>query len=107
MLLILRINSSMALVILQYHHVSDKTLTSTSVTSARFEQHLTYLEDNLFQILDLSEVKKLLEANKPLPEQFSIKETVGRWVSQSVGWHNMQLRQMEVAPVQPQRAISA
>lgn len=68
-LFLLHINSSMALVILQYHHVSDKTPASTSITPALFEQHLTYLENNLFQVLDLTEVKELLEKNKPLPER--------------------------------------
>lgn len=68
-LFVLYVNNSMALVVLQYHHVSDKTPTSTSITPALFEQHLTYLENNLFQIWDLSDVRVLLEANKPLPER--------------------------------------
>ena len=69
MLFVFHVNSSVALVILQYHHVSDKTPASTSVTPALFEQHLAYLETNSFQVLDLSEVRALLEANKPLPER--------------------------------------
>ncbi|MBD1389635.1 polysaccharide deacetylase family protein [Neiella sp. HB171785] len=40
-------------VILQYHHVSETTPPSTSVTPAEFEQHLDWLAENDFEVLPL------------------------------------------------------
>ena len=60
--------SSSALVVLQYHHVSDKTPASTSVTPAVFEQHMDYLAAKQFQVLDLLTVVKMLKAKQPLPD---------------------------------------
>jgi len=37
-------------VVLLYHHISDRTPPSTSVTPDRFEMHLDYLEDNGFEV---------------------------------------------------------
>lgn len=43
-------------VILQYHHVSDDTPTSTSISPAQFRKHLDWLADNDFQVLPLPEI---------------------------------------------------
>ena len=40
--------NSLAAVILQYHHVSDTTPKSTSISPAQFELHLHYLKNNDF-----------------------------------------------------------
>ncbi len=48
--------TSVAAVILQYHHVSDDTPVSTSISPAQFEKHLQYLKDNGFIVVPLSEV---------------------------------------------------
>lgn len=54
-------------VILLYHHVSDTTPPSTSVTPAQFEQHLDYLQREAFQVLPLVEVLQRLDAGKTVP----------------------------------------
>lgn len=46
-------------VVLLYHHVSDRTPPSTSVTPERFEAHLNYLAENDFEVWPL---RRLLEA---------------------------------------------
>lgn len=46
-------------VVLLYHHVSDRTPPSTSVTPERFEAHLDYLAENDFEVWPL---RRLLEA---------------------------------------------
>lgn len=50
--------------ILQYHHVSDSTPPSTSVTPQMFVAHLDWLEDNHFIILPLDKVISTLQAGK-------------------------------------------
>ncbi|MGJ8691733.1 MAG: polysaccharide deacetylase family protein [Thalassotalea sp.] len=50
-----------AAVILQYHHVSDTTPTSTSISPKQFNKHLQYLADNDFTVVALS---TLIEAIK-------------------------------------------
>jgi len=56
-------------VILMYHHVSDTTPPVTSVTPETFEKHLSYLEDNHFNVLPLSTVLNYLVNDKSLPEK--------------------------------------
>lgn len=56
-------------VVLQYHHVSDKTPRSTSVTPDRFKEHLGYLDDNGFQVKDITYVLDAIRNNKALPEK--------------------------------------
>lgn len=51
--------------ILQYHHVSDTTPPSTSVTPEMFLAHLDWLEDNHFTILPLDKVINTLQTGKP------------------------------------------
>lgn len=56
-------------VILMYHHVSNSTPASTSVSPETFEKHLDYLEDNHFNVLALSTVINYLVNDKSLPEK--------------------------------------
>ncbi|NDY95183.1 polysaccharide deacetylase family protein [Wenzhouxiangella limi] len=51
--------SATAAVVLVYHHVSDQTPPSTSVTPARFAAHLDYLDENDFEVWP---VERLLAA---------------------------------------------
>ena len=55
-------------VILVYHHVSDNTPSSTSVSPALFERHLDYLDDNGFRIMALPQVVAKLRAGEDLPD---------------------------------------
>jgi biofilm PGA synthesis lipoprotein PgaB len=56
-------------VVLLYHHVSDNTPVSTSVTPAVFRRHLDYLESEGFSVLPLSRVLKALEDGRPVPDR--------------------------------------
>ncbi|MCE9686105.1 polysaccharide deacetylase family protein [Shewanella sp. AS16] len=56
-----------AAVILQYHHVSDTSPKSTSVTPAQFRAQMQYLADGGFKVLPLKELVSAIKANKPLP----------------------------------------
>lgn len=54
-------------VILLYHHVSDDTPPSTSVTPERFEAHLNHLQNHGYQVVPLSRIIATLTAGDPLP----------------------------------------
>ena len=51
-------------VILQYHHVSDTTPDSTSVSEKEFNAHLDWLEHNHFRFMSLPELVKLVKSGK-------------------------------------------
>ncbi|NLQ18067.1 polysaccharide deacetylase family protein [Marinomonas sp. M1K-6] len=55
--------------ILQYHHVSESSPKSTSVTPAQFTEHMDYLVSAGFQVVDLKSALDDLKANKALPEK--------------------------------------
>ncbi|MBR7889125.1 polysaccharide deacetylase family protein [Marinomonas sp. A79] len=55
--------------VLQYHHVSNTTPRSTSVTPEEFAEHMGYLQSGGFQVVDLRSALDDLKANKPLPEK--------------------------------------
>ena len=61
--------SSMAAVILQYHHVDDSTPASTSIAPLQFEAHMQYLADNGFRVIPLSQVVDAIKKQKPLPNK--------------------------------------
>jgi peptidoglycan/xylan/chitin deacetylase (PgdA/CDA1 family) len=61
--------SSHAAVILQYHHVSDSTPASTSISPKQFEVHLQYLKDNNFKVVPLSELIEGIKNQRPLPDK--------------------------------------
>lgn len=58
-----------ALVVLQYHHISDDTPVSTSLSTALFKQHLDYLSAQNFQVISLSKFARLLKSGQRLPDR--------------------------------------
>jgi peptidoglycan/xylan/chitin deacetylase (PgdA/CDA1 family) len=58
--------SSFGAVILQYHHVSDSTPKSTSITPEQFAVHLNYLHENSFNVVPLSQIITSIKNQKPL-----------------------------------------
>lgn len=57
-------------VILIYHHVSDATPASTSVTPKQFEQHLDYLNANDYRVWPLQRVlNAVFEGTETIPER--------------------------------------
>lgn len=56
-------------VILQYHHVSETTPKSTSITPAQFEVHLKYLEEHSFNVVPLSQVIDKIKNKQPLKDK--------------------------------------
>jgi len=61
--------NSIAAVILQYHHVSDTTPKSTSISPAQFEVHLHYLKDNNFTVVPLSQLINAIKNQQPLKDK--------------------------------------
>lgn len=61
--------NSYAAVILQYHHVSDSTPASTSISPKQFEVHLQYLKDKNFNVVPLSELIKSIKNQIPLADK--------------------------------------
>ena len=61
--------TSFAAVILQYHHVSDDTPKSTSITPKQFEVHLQYLKDNHFNVIPLSQVIDDIKSQQPIKDK--------------------------------------
>ncbi|MCV2403481.1 polysaccharide deacetylase family protein [Marinomonas sp. C2222] len=55
--------------VLQYHHVSETSPKSTSVTPEQFTEHMDYLKSANFQVIDLRMALDDLKAGKPLPEK--------------------------------------
>jgi len=61
--------TSSAAVILQYHHVSDTTPKSTSITPAQFEVHLKYLQEHSFNVVPLSQIIDKIKKQQPLKDK--------------------------------------
>ena len=61
--------NSFAAVILQYHHVSDTTPNSTSISPAQFNVHLHYLKDNNFNVVPLSQLMNAIKKQHPLKDK--------------------------------------
>lgn len=61
--------NSYAAVILQYHHVSDSTPASTSISPKQFEVHLQYLKDNNFTVVPLSALIDDIKSQKKLKDK--------------------------------------
>jgi len=57
---------SNAAVILQYHHVSDDTPASTSITPLQFEAHMQFLADNSYRVVPLSEIMNSIKKQQPI-----------------------------------------
>uniref|UniRef100_UPI0034E03521 polysaccharide deacetylase family protein n=1 Tax=Candidatus Thiodubiliella endoseptemdiera TaxID=2738886 RepID=UPI0034E03521 len=60
--------SANSCVVLLYHHFSDTTPKSTSISPQLFEQHLRYLKEQNFKVLKLDTMLTLLERDK-LPDK--------------------------------------
>jgi peptidoglycan/xylan/chitin deacetylase (PgdA/CDA1 family) len=60
---------SFAAVILQYHHVSDKTPPSTSISPEQFETHMQYLADNNFNVIALSDLMNSIKKQQPIADK--------------------------------------
>ncbi|WP_081666009.1 polysaccharide deacetylase family protein [Marinimicrobium sp. LS-A18] len=58
-----------AAVVLQYHHVSESTPASTSVTPKRFRSHMDYLESHDFDVVPLEALVEALRSGEPLPDR--------------------------------------
>jgi biofilm PGA synthesis lipoprotein PgaB len=56
-------------VITIYHHVSEDTPPSTSLSPAQFKEHMDYLRDNGFAVLPLNEVITALQNKQPVPDK--------------------------------------
>ncbi|SFV85575.1 Polysaccharide deacetylase [hydrothermal vent metagenome] len=64
-LLFTSVASANSCVVLLYHHFSDSTPKSTSVSPKLFEQHLQYLQENDFQVLKLETMLESLDKDLP------------------------------------------
>ncbi len=69
LILLLFCGTAHSLVILQYHHISDSTPKSTSLSPDLFEQHLKYLKNNNFQVLSLGSVVKTLRKGEKFQDK--------------------------------------
>lgn len=58
-----------AAVILQYHHISDQTPSSTSTSVERFTQHLNYLVKHQFRVVPLPELIARLKQGQALGDK--------------------------------------
>lgn len=54
---------------LVYHHVSEETPASTSVSPEKFREHLQYLKDNEFNVISLAEALEAVRSASELPEK--------------------------------------
>ncbi|EAR08730.1 polysaccharide deacetylase family protein [Reinekea blandensis] len=54
--------------ILVYHHVSENTPASTSVSPAQFREHLQLLQDNGFNVVDLESTLAQLQRGETVPD---------------------------------------
>lgn len=61
--------SAQAAVVLQYHHVSNSTPASTSVTPEVFQQHIDYLAQQRFEVVPLTDLVAKLKRGEPLPDK--------------------------------------
>ncbi|MBA6342995.1 polysaccharide deacetylase family protein [Colwellia sp. MB02u-10] len=61
--------TSFATVILQYHHVSDTTPASTSISPSQFALHMQYLADNNFEVIALSSLMNSIKTQTALPNK--------------------------------------
>lgn len=61
-----------ALVVLQYHHVSEETPAATSISPERFSQHMAWLADNQYRLVSMDEVLELLDKGDSLPDKTAV-----------------------------------
>lgn len=58
-----------AAVVLQYHHISDRTPASTSTSPERFAMHLEYLAEHGFDVVPLQDLVDALGRGEALPDR--------------------------------------
>ncbi|HWV16552.1 MAG TPA: polysaccharide deacetylase family protein [Cellvibrio sp.] len=68
-IVLLLASSTQAAVVLEYHHVSNSTPKSTSISPERFNQQMDYLQNHHFKVVPLTELAELLRAGKLLPDK--------------------------------------
>jgi peptidoglycan/xylan/chitin deacetylase (PgdA/CDA1 family) len=61
--------TSVAAVILQYHHVSNTTPKSTSISPEQFEVHLKYLQEQSFNVVPLSQIMEKIKNQQPIKDK--------------------------------------
>lgn len=61
-----------SLVVLQYHHVSNVTPKSTSLAPELFANHLDYLAQNQFMILEMKKLETMLRKGENLPNNAAV-----------------------------------
>lgn len=61
--------SSQATVVLQYHHVSDTSPASTSISPSQFTAHMQYLKDNGFTVIALPNMIESMRKQQALPNK--------------------------------------
>lgn len=69
LLLLTSVAPAYAAVVLQYHHVSESTPPSTSISPAVFKEHMDYLAANNFEVVPLPELVNQLKTGEPLPDR--------------------------------------
>lgn len=60
---------ALAVVVLQYHHVSDDTPAVTSVSPALFAEHMAHIKDAGYEVLRLEDLVAMLKAGDELPDR--------------------------------------
>lgn len=58
-----------AAVILQYHHVSETTPSSTSISPKQFEVHMQYLKDHQFNVVPLSFIMNAIKKQQAISDK--------------------------------------
>ncbi|PCI61563.1 MAG: polysaccharide deacetylase [Gammaproteobacteria bacterium] len=58
-----------AAIILQYHHVSNSTPASTSISPQQFKVHLHYLKDNGFTVVPLNEIVEAIKTQQVIKDK--------------------------------------
>ena len=62
--------TSFGAVILQYHHVSEHTPPSTTISPAQFELHMQFLKDNGFTVVPLNQIVDAIKNKQPMTEKW-------------------------------------
>ncbi len=62
-------SAAAALVILQYHHISDDTPKSTSTSPAQFKQHLDWIAESGYKVISIEQLAKALRSGKQLEDK--------------------------------------
>ncbi|UTA47747.1 polysaccharide deacetylase family protein [Simiduia sp. 21SJ11W-1] len=61
-----------ALVVLQYHHVSESTPASTSISPANFAEHMAHLKASGFKVIGLPELLAIIDSGEPFPDRTAL-----------------------------------